>query len=249
MLCLDCSPSCRLFGFLGRNLGRVFGCLCRKLGLGLGKFGHFRSFLGQAGGLESGGFRGAVCRGLGAGRCIGRGGCGIVTCGSGLVSSLGNAVSSGQGLMRNLGHAERHGLLQHFTGSALRHADLGGGAIDHIVEIIAVHDRAGDIHTGLVECACGAADRAGQHGKLELAVEIINAGDERLALRLDFLKDVCLLGLLLFDGQRGLELGLVCDDSLIFVLQVVEFVNTELGLGDLPVHIFFGADHIDDTLP
>ena len=151
--------------------------------------------------------------------------------------------------MRNLGDAERDSLLQDFAGGILRHADLGGRAAHHIVEIIAFHDRARDVDTGLVECARCAANGTGQDGQFELAVEIVHTGDKRLALLLDLLQELSLLGLLLLDGQRGLELGLVFDDLIIFALQLVEIVDTKLGLGDLLVDIFFGADHVDDTVP
>ena len=92
--------------FLRCNLGRIFGCLCRKLCFGLGKFSHFCVFLGQSCGLKRGCFSGAVGSRLGAGRCIGCSGGGIVTCSSGLMSCVGNAVGAGQGFMRNLGYAE-----------------------------------------------------------------------------------------------------------------------------------------------
>ena len=84
---------------------------------------------------------------------------------------------------------------------------------------------------------------------VQAGVEIIHTGDERLALFLDLLQELGLLGLLLLDGQRGLEFGLVFDDLFIFALQLVEIVDTKLGLGDLLVDIFLGADHVDDTVP
>jgi len=145
------------------DLGRVFSGFCGELGFRLRDLGHLRRFFGQAGSLEGCGLRGAVGRGLRTGGRIRGGGGGIVTGSGRLVAGLGDPVGPCQRFMGYFRDAEKHGILKNFARRALGHADLGGSAADHIVEIAAIHDAAGNIHTGIVERARGTANGARQH--------------------------------------------------------------------------------------
>ena len=201
------------------------------------------------GGLEGCGLRGAVGRGLRAGGRIRGSGGGIVTGSGRLVAGLGDPVGPCQRFMGYFRDAEKHGILKNFARRALGHADLGGSATDHIVEIAAIHDAAGNIHTGIVERARGTANGALQHLQLELAVQVINPGNQRFPLHFDLLEKLGLFCRLGFGGKGGLEFELILGDLVILLLKAVESVDTKLGLGDLLVDIVFLPDHVDNTLP